>query len=570
MRVGFAVAVLAACVAKWGRNYVRRVFSTAAGSSYTPVDVGGPSEAMVEVRQIKSGETSDDPDSAAERGASPPVTPTSKPKKKKPSKKVKLPTTPDTSDALSPTPTATSTSSLPSTLGHTSLSSLTVGDEVLGYGSHGTVVYKGTFQGRDVAVKRLLLDFYEVADHEVRMLQESDDHPNVVRYFYREKAKGFMYIALELCPASLADVIEKPNDALISALRMRLKPASVLFQIARGLHHLHELKIVHRDIKPQNILVGAHKDSKTGAHPRVLISDFGLGKRLGDDQSSFHHTHHTAGGTVGWRAPECILAQNSFPIPVDASNTTTTTSSFSSSSSSSDSTGNGGGVEPNPAVRITKSIDIFSLGCVFHYVLTAGSHPFGDKFAREINILKGNHRLDKIDTLPESAIEAKDLIRRMIAKDPLKRPTTSHVLIHPFFWPPTKRLNFLADASDRLEIEPRDPPSPLLKMLERGAHKVVGQDWYRRIDRALLDNLGKYRKYDGAVVRDLLRVVRNKKHHYQDLPPDVQHSLGTLPAGFVAYFTSRFPALLMHVYYVVADSRLRNEDMFRVYFQPPE
>ncbi|KAJ2758482.1 bifunctional endoribonuclease/protein kinase ire1, partial [Coemansia nantahalensis] len=48
------------------------------------------------------------------------------------------------------------------------LGAITLTGHVLGYGSHGTVVYRGEFQGRAVAVKRLLLDFYEVADHEVR------------------------------------------------------------------------------------------------------------------------------------------------------------------------------------------------------------------------------------------------------------------------------------------------------------------------------------------------------------------------------------------------------------------
>lgn len=51
---------------------------------------------------------------------------------------------------------------------------------VLGYGSHGTVVLKGTFQGRAVAVKRLLKEYVTIASHEVKLLQESDDHANVM------------------------------------------------------------------------------------------------------------------------------------------------------------------------------------------------------------------------------------------------------------------------------------------------------------------------------------------------------------------------------------------------------
>lgn len=83
-------------------------------------------------------------------------------------------------------------------------------------------------------------------------------------------------------------------------------------------------------------------------------------------------------------------------------------------------------------------------------------------------------------------------------------------MLHPYFWSPSKRLGFLQDASDRFEIEERDPPSPLLQRLEQGAVDIIGPDWYKRIDRIVVENLGKYRKYDGSRVRDLLRALRNK------------------------------------------------------------
>ncbi|KAG8898294.1 bifunctional endoribonuclease/protein kinase ire1, partial [Tulasnella sp. 417] len=59
-------------------------------------------------------------------------------------------------------------------------SSLIVSETVLGYGSHGTVVFQGSFQGRAVAVKRLLQHCVTLATREVNILQESDDHPNVI------------------------------------------------------------------------------------------------------------------------------------------------------------------------------------------------------------------------------------------------------------------------------------------------------------------------------------------------------------------------------------------------------
>lgn len=55
-----------------------------------------------------------------------------------------------------------------------------------------------------------------------------------------------------------------------------------------------------------------------------------------------------------------------------------------------------------------------------------------------------------------------------------------------------------------------DPPESVLVTLEEDAEDVVGRDWYKRLDKVFTDNLGKFRKYRGASVRDLLRAMRNK------------------------------------------------------------
>ena len=62
---------------------------------------------------------------------------------------------------------------------------------VLGKGCEGTFVYRGTFEGRDVAVKRVLSNCFSIADREVELLQVSDEHPNVIRYFCMEQDTQF-------------------------------------------------------------------------------------------------------------------------------------------------------------------------------------------------------------------------------------------------------------------------------------------------------------------------------------------------------------------------------------------
>ncbi|EYE93745.1 bifunctional endoribonuclease/protein kinase IRE1 [Aspergillus ruber CBS 135680] len=431
-------------------------------------------------------------------------------------------------------------------------------DVVLGHGSHGTVVYRGSFDGRDVAVKRMLVEFYDIASHEVGLLQESDDHGNVIRYFCREQAAGFLYIALELCPASLQDVVERPAHypALVES---GLDVPDMLRQIIGGVRYLHSLKIVHRDLKPQNILAAMPRGRTGSRSLRLLISDFGLCKKLDDNQSSFRATTAHAAGTSGWRAPELLVDDDKSPVTQGVESQHTESSEPAV-------------VDPQTNRRATRAIDIFSLGCVFYYVLTRGGHPFdkNGKFMREANIVKGNFNLDELQHLGDYAFEADDLIRSMLSLDPRKRPDASAVLMHPFFWPPSDRLAFLCDVSDHFEFEPRDPPSDALLCLESVAERVMGpdMDFLRVLPRDFKDSLGKQRKYTGSKMLDLLRALRNKRNHYNDMPAHLKAHIGGLPEGYLNFWTVRFPSLLMSCHSVIAELELTNIDRFKRYFSP--
>jgi len=110
----------------------------------------------------------------------------------------------------------------------------------------------------------------------------------------------------------------------------------------------------------------------------------------------------------------------------------------------------------------------------------------------------------------------------------------------------------LLDVSDRAEDEPKD--GPLKLQLEYKAEEVVGPNWMERLCPELASNLneGVRRKYATSSVRDCLRVIRNKKHHYHELPAATQRSLGSMPDGFYQYFAVRFPQLLLHAYACMA------------------
>jgi serine/threonine-protein kinase/endoribonuclease IRE1 len=173
------------------------------------------------------------------------------------------------------------------------------------------------------------------------------------------------------------------------------------------------------------------------------------------------------------------------------------------------------------------------------------------------------------------AYEPMQLITSMLEHQPEDRPTALQVLNHPFFWSPEKRLAFLCDCSDHFEREPRGVvddgylgDSYHLSLLEGRAGEVIGTpfDFLAKLDRHFVDTLGRQRKYSGNRLLDLLRALRNKKNHYEDMPEDVKKRVGPLPGGYLNSWGRRFPRLLMACYEVVHEAGLQGNDRFKGYF----
>eukprot|EP00002_Diphylleia_rotans_P008712 TRINITY_DN1871_c0_g2_i6.p1 TRINITY_DN1871_c0_g2~~TRINITY_DN1871_c0_g2_i6.p1 ORF type:complete len:823 (+),score=134.63 TRINITY_DN1871_c0_g2_i6:137-2605(+) len=406
-------------------------------------------------------------------------------------------------------------------LANSLIGKLAVSDKVLGYGSHGTIVFEGEFYGRPVAVKRMLSQYVSLAEKEVRLLLKSEEHNHIVKYYAKEIDTTFVYLALELCRGSIADFIE-PSELVEGLNPIQRTPLpfeltkdrsptsdayKLLHQLALGLRHLHNIKIVHRDLKPHNILLTMDW--------RPKISDMGFAKKLEMDQNS---SSQSFAGSVGWHSPEG-LRRGKLGMPSD----------------------------------------VFQFGCIMFYVLTTGDHPFGRRFDRDHNIERGKYSLQQIAHLPEAV----DLISQMLQQNMSLRPSADQICCHPLFWSSGTRLSFLLEASDRME--PELSTSRVIVDLESLSTTVLGNDWIRRLDDDFVDNLGRYRKYNPASLRDLLRVVRNKRNHYRDLPPALQSRIGSIPDGFLAYFTTRYPRLFISIYHVIK-RHYPNEPQFQKFF----
>lgn len=149
----------------------------------------------------------------------------------------------------------------------------------------------------------------------------------------------------------------------------------------------------------------------------MLISDFGLCKKLEVDQTSFLPT--AVAGTVGWRAPEILRGD----VRIDDSGEESQSSRGSVGTTSDASTPTG------KRTRLTKSVDIFALGCLFYYVLTNGGHPFGERYEREANIIKNVKNLEGLERFGEEGSEAVDLIGRMLSPEPYERYVSFYIFI---------------------------------------------------------------------------------------------------------------------------------------------
>ena len=422
---------------------------------------------------------------------------------------------------------------------------------ILGRGSLGTIVYEGELDdGRPVAVKRMLREYCGMAEREITNLLSCDEHPNLVRYYSREEDATFVYLSLTLCAYSLDDWVEKRKRKAIAAGAFEVTPKLVrlMGEVAAGVAHLHALSIVHRDIKPQNILIDRQ------GHAR--ISDMGLAKQF--EGTHFSYSIGNAGST-GWMAPEIVRLRNS---EREVNQQGQEYRKLEHHDGDDEHKEDQEEEDEERRAAITPAMDIFSLGCVFHY-MAVGTHPYGERVERDANVLRGRADFRALWAQPVLL----NLVQHMTVADPAQRIGAAAVVRHPFFWSAKRRLQFVLDASDRLEVE--RPTAPLVVEYEAYMARLAElRQWQRRLDPTLLSDLTHHRRYRFDSARDLLRVLRNKSNHYYDLDAAVRATLGPHPDGFFAYFDARFPSLFICTYEFLRFT-CAHEPALRDYFCDP-
>ncbi|CAO3652915.1 unnamed protein product [Mucor hiemalis] len=253
--------------------------------------------------------------------------------------------------------------------------------KTLGVGSFAVVkecLHRSTHQpyALKIILKKAIAGKEHMLSSELDILKQVR-HPHIVSMHNLYESKEAVYIVTDL--ASGGELFQQ----LLKKGSYTEKDASNLTrQMLEGLQYLHERDIVHRDMKPENLLF-----QKVGDDADLMITDFGLSKILKAQDDILT----TACGTPGYVAPEVLLQ-----------------------------TGH------------NKPVDLWSVGVIL-FTLLSGYTPFWgeDQASLFESIMSGQYDYDE-EYWSDISQSAKNLIDRLLTFDPNQRITAEEALAHPW------------------------------------------------------------------------------------------------------------------------------------------
>eukprot|EP01038_Epipyxis_sp_PR26KG_P010090 gene10090-13562_t len=177
--------------------------------------------------------------------------------------------------------------------------------EKIGEGTYG-VVYKAKDRVTEtiIALKRIRLEAEDegipsTAIREISLLKELR-HPNIVRLYDVVHTERKLTLVFEYLDQDL----KKYLDVCEGGLELSIVK-SFLFQLLTGVAYCHHHRVLHRDLKPQNLLINREGDLK--------LADFGLARAFGIPVRSY--THEVV--TLWYRAPDVLMGSRKYSTPVD-------------------------------------------------------------------------------------------------------------------------------------------------------------------------------------------------------------------------------------------------------------
>ena len=288
-------------------------------------------------------------------------------------------------------------------------------EDTLGSGAYGVVVAaRDSRTGERVAIKKIEKAF-EHSTYTKRTLRELKimrllEHENIIRIKSIQLPKSReefddIYVIVELMETDLSSIIKSPQPLSDEHVQF------FLYQILRGLKFMHSAGILHRDLKPRNLLVNANCDLK--------ICDFGLARPVIGDMkvSTSQMTDYVA--TRWYRAPELLLTYKTY----------------------------------------TSAMDVWSVGCIFGELLLRKPLLPGTDANQQLEIifnLIGTPSPDDIKKIPhprsrekvtrmlprqgkdlatvfrDANPHAMDLLKKLLTFDPDKRISVEQALCHPY------------------------------------------------------------------------------------------------------------------------------------------